>query len=167
MGRRSRQRERAAGPAGADRVERRASRSERRDAETRATLEPLAPGERPRAVTVAAIVAAILAPANLIAAFAVNFGGQSRSAAVFAVLQSAVLVIAAIGMWRARYWAVLGFQAMLALQVLNLALALTRVERLLVGIGVAVLIGALGTLFWFLVRAMARIQMPRQPSRPP
>jgi anti-sigma-K factor RskA len=43
------------------------SRSEQRNAEARAKLEPLAPGERPGAVTVAAVVALVLGVGNLIA----------------------------------------------------------------------------------------------------
>jgi hypothetical protein len=131
----------------------------------RAGLEPLAEGERPRAVTVAAILAGVAAPLNLIAAFAVDFGGQPRSAVTFAVLQTVVLLVAAVGMWRVRYWAVLGFQALLAIQILLLALALIKVERLWVALGVAALIGLLGLLFWTLVRALARIQMPERPVR--
>jgi hypothetical protein len=128
-------------------------------------LRPLAKGERPRAVTVAALLAGVAAPLNLIAAFAVDFGGQSRSAVTFAVLQTVILLVAALGMWRVRYWAVLGFQAVLAIQILLLALALTRVENLWVGLGVATLIALLGLLFWTLVRALARIQMPDRPVR--
>jgi hypothetical protein len=128
-------------------------------------LRPLAKGERPRAVTVAALLAGVAAPLNLIAAFAVDFGGQSRSAVTFAVLQTVILLVAALGMWRVRYWAVLGFQAVLAIQILLLALALTRVENLWVGLGVAALIALLGLLFWTLVRALARIQMPDRPVR--
>ncbi|HEX5896975.1 MAG TPA: hypothetical protein VFY47_11665, partial [Thermoleophilaceae bacterium] len=46
------------------------SRSRAKNAAARAALEPLAPGERPTAVTVGAIVAALLAVANLIAVVA-------------------------------------------------------------------------------------------------
>ena len=46
------------GRAGA--LERGYSRSRRRDEEARAALEPLAEGDRPGAVTVAAVVAAVL-----------------------------------------------------------------------------------------------------------
>jgi hypothetical protein len=161
LGRRSRKR--ARGEPTAVPAPRRSA--EERNAEARARLEPLAEGERPRAVTVAAIVAALAAPANLLSGFAVDFGPYDRSAVTFAVLQTVVLVVAAIGMWRVRYWAVLGFQALLAIQILLLALALTRVQSLWVGLGFAALIGLLGLLFWTLVRALARIQMPERPVR--
>jgi len=65
-------------------------------------------------------------------------------------------------MWRARYWAVLGFQALLALLILVWSLFLVRAESLL-GVLVAIaVIGLAGTLFWFLVKALARIQMPER-----
>jgi amino acid permease len=62
-----------------------------------------------------------------------------------------------------RYWAVLGFQALLALVVLVFTLFLLRASNLLaVALCVAV-IGLGGWLFFKLIRAMARIQMPRRP----
>jgi hypothetical protein len=68
-------------------------------------------------------------------------------------------------MWRGRYYAVLGMQALLALTILAASLALlgvSDVEHALIAVG---LIAAAGTLFWFLVKAMARIQMPVRPGQ--
>ena len=144
------------------------ARGRDRDDALRASLEPLAPGERPRAVTVAAIVALIFAIANVAAAL----GGAELSAeegnpvAVTAVT-TAVLLVAAIGMWLRRYWAVLGFQVILALQIVVGSLALLLVEKLWVAAGLTILIGLLGWLFWKLVRAMARLQMPERPAERP
>jgi hypothetical protein len=161
LGRRSRKRRPASGPppaaSGADEP----SRSERRDAAARAQLPPLAPGERPTAITVAAVVAALLAIANLVGAFVgIGLNGKSPNA-VSVALWPAVLLVAAVGMWRVRYWAVLGFQAALAFQILIFALLLTRADLL----GAAILVpivAALGFLFWKLIRAMARLQMPQR-----
>jgi hypothetical protein len=127
----------------------------------REQLVPLEEGERPLAVTVAAIVAAVLVLVYLVA-FAVG-GGSLAAGAPFVV----VLLVAGVGMWRARYWAVLGFQALLALLILVWSLFLVRAESL-AGVLVAIAVIALaGTLFWFLVKALARIQMPeRRPSNP-
>ena len=47
-----------------------------------------------------------------------------------AVLLAAVLVTLAVGMARRRYWAVLGFEALLAFQILVTALALTVASTL-------------------------------------
>ncbi|HEY6780947.1 MAG TPA: hypothetical protein VI111_08340, partial [Thermoleophilaceae bacterium] len=56
-----------------DAFERRYARSRAKDDAARAALKPLAPGERPTAVTAGAIVAALLAVANLVAlAFGYN-----------------------------------------------------------------------------------------------
>ncbi len=136
------------------------ARGRARDEEIRARLEPLEPGERPGAVTVAAAVAALLAVANVVAALAGADVGDQANATSFTVISTALLVMAAVGMWRARYWAVLGFEAILAFQILILAVALLRVEKWWVAAIVVGIIGLGGWLFWSLVRAMARIQMP-------
>jgi hypothetical protein len=139
------------------------ARGRARDEQARAALEPLRPGERPRAVTVAAIVAALLAVGNLAAAPLVDerTTDQWRTAA----LQAVVLLVAAVGMWMGRYWAVLGFQIVLAIAVVWAGVSLLVSSNLLaVVLCLAVLAGA-GTLFWFLVRALARLQMPRRPTR--
>ena len=52
------------------------SRSEIRNAEARAELEPLAEGERPGAVTAAALVTAVLLVMNIAAAIFFLFSGQ-------------------------------------------------------------------------------------------
>jgi hypothetical protein len=137
--------------------------SEERNAEAREALEPLDKGERPRAVTVAAIVALILA---IIVIVAVALGKThvqgNKNGATGAILFAAVLLVAAGGMWRARYWAVLGFQALLVLLLIFYFLALLRVSNVLaLAYCVASIVGY-GALFWFLVKAMARIQMPER-----
>lgn len=126
----------------------------------RASLEPLREGERPLAVTIGAVAALLIGAGNLIAyAAGVKIDGE-RPALALVVGQSGLMLIAAWGMWGARYWAVLGMQALLAILIVIFAvLVLTASNVLAVVVSLAV-IGAAGTLFWFLVRAMARIQMP-------
>jgi len=141
------------------------ARSETRNAEVRAGLEPLAPDERPLRLKIAVGIASLLAIANLVATFGVELPGARNSTLVYGVLQALVLGVAAWGMWRKRYWAVLGFQAVVALQILFLSLALLRVQNVLLGIAVSLLIVGLGVMFWSMVRLMARIQLPDQPSR--
>lgn len=141
----------------------RKSAAERNEA-VRAGLEPLAPGERPTPVTVAAIVAAILAIINsglLIAGFDVRGGSATPTGgALFAVL----MLAAAAGMWRAKYWAVLGFQALLGISIAVASLSLLRAATLQgVLIPLAIIVPG-GWLFWKLIRAMARIQMPERPG---
>src|SRR5207245_7138896 len=111
----------------------------------REQLVPLEQGERPPAVTVAAIVAGVLVLAYVVA-FAIG-GGNIAAGAPFVV----VLAIAAVGMWRGRYWAVLGFQVLLALTLVNgmLFLLIRASSPLAIGAGLVVTAAA-GTLFWFL-----------------
>jgi hypothetical protein len=126
----------------------------------RQQLVPLEEGERPLAVTIAAIAAAVLVLAYVVA-FA--FGGGSIAAGAPFVV---VLAFAALGMWRSRYWAVLGFQVLLALTFINGTLfLLIRASSPVEIIGGLLVTAASGTLFWFLVRALARLQMPERRPR--
>ena len=77
-----------------------------------------------------------------------------------ALLFAAIMLVAAYFMWRCKYWAVLGFQALLAISILIASLTLlfaSNVEAVIRSLAVIV---PAGVLFWFLIRAMARLQMP-------
>ena len=116
-------------------------------------------------MTIAAIVAALLALSNLVGLVAgVDIRGNSFPVA--AVLpQVALMLAAAVGMWYSRYWAVLGFQVILGFLIVYMSLLLMRAQNALaVAVALAILAGA-GTLFWFLIQSLARIQMPER--RPP
>ena len=130
----------------------------------RATLTPLAPGERPWAVTLGAVVAALLGASNLIAYLAgVKIGGKHPAPGgiiVFAVLMASC----SIGMWRVWYGAVLGFMALLAIIIAVFALLLVKASNLLGFLVPPVIIAVAGALFWKLVRALSRIQMPAPPT---
>ena len=136
------------------------SRSEQRDAEARAALVPLEPGDRPAAVTISALVAATLGLVNLglyIAGFEID---GERPQAIGVLGFSALMLTAAWGMWKLRYWAVLGMQALLGLIILIFSLfAVTAASVWALLLALAIVASA-GTLFWFMVKAMARIQMP-------
>lgn len=142
---------------------RRLSRSEARDAAARAQLVPLAPGERPRAVTIAAVVAVVLAALVVIGyASGARVGGEGSLFG--ALLLMGILLVAAWGMWTVRYWAVLGFEALLGFQIAIAALSLLVASNWWAALLCVVVIGLAGWLFWKLIRAMARIQMPERPS---
>jgi len=150
-----------------ERMARGYARGRERDAAARAALKPLAPGERPRAITLAAILAAVLGLSNvvlLVAGYEVDDNGQSAAGAlIFAALMAA----AAIGMWQCRYWAVLGFEALLGIAVAFSALSLLVASNLTAVLLCVAIIGIASPLFWFLIRAMARIQLPaRRPHEP-
>ena len=151
-------------PSGRENMERGYSRARQKDEEARQRLEPLAQGERPTAVTVGALVALALGLANLgfyVAGFEV---GDRRPGPLGIGVYSGLLLLTAWGMWRARYWAVLGMQALLMLVILAFSVLLIRAAGILDLVIALAVIGAAGTLFWFLIKAMARIQMPERPG---
>jgi hypothetical protein len=97
-------------------------------------------------------------------------GDEGQQATVTAVT-SGILVVVGVGMWARQYWAVLGFEIVLGLQIVVMSLALILAANIGVALLLLVLVLALGTLFWKLVRAMARMQMPDErrgtgPARP-
>jgi len=174
----SRKRRRGSGPKpasaakaanGAGAPERGYARSRAKSDAARAALKPLAPGERPTAVTVGAIAAVALAAANVIAMIAGwnSLGGDTDQgrAAVFTVLWSVILLVVAWGMWRSRYWAVLGMQTLLGITLVLASLSLITANSLGSVLILLVILAAAGALFWFMVKAMARIQMPERPTR--
>ena len=148
---RKRKRNARQGPAGY-------ARARDKDAEARAALVPLEPGERPRAVTVGAVVAGLGAASNLVGLIA-GFGKPGALA-----VGMLISVVVAVGMWRARYWAVLGMQTLLVIVILSVSLALLFARNVGYAILFVAVIAAAGSLFWFLIKAMARIQMPERPG---
>ena len=89
---------------------------------------------------------------------------RSPASLVFAGL----MATAAIGMWRVRYWAVLGFEALLGIAIVFAALSLMRRVQPRPPCCCASRSSASpAPLFWFLIRAMARIQLPARRPREP
>jgi hypothetical protein len=151
---------------GSERMSRGYAKAEQRNQEAREALEPLAEGERPTVVTVGAVVAALIAVSIVIgyaAGTEVN-GEQPRLAQV--VAPTAIMGVMAWGMWHARYWAVLGFQLILVVVLFSAFFGLV-VGASSVGqvIGTLALLAVAGTFFFFMVKAMARIQMPTRSPR--
>lgn len=141
------------------------ARSRARDDAVRASLEPLAPGERPGAVTVAAVLAAAIAVANL-ALYLAGWQVSGRQPSLLGVLTfCAIMLAAAVGLWQRRYWAVLGFEVLLGITLVISGLWLLLASNWQGALLCVVVIALAGTLFWKLVRAMARIQMPSRPPR--
>jgi hypothetical protein len=147
--------------------EKMARRYEERNAEARDKLEPLEQGERPRAVTVGAVISTLIAlvftVSVVLAAAGVKAKGHTVNPAHLVVV-SVVAWAMAVGMWRARYWAVLGFQTVLGLVLLASGVGLVQIKTVPEAlVSVALLLGS-GALFYFMIRAMARIQMPSSPG---
>jgi hypothetical protein len=148
-------------PTPRERMERGYAQAEQRNEEVRQNLKPLAEGERPLVVTVGAVLAALIA-VSILAGYLAGVEVEGDKPRLPQVLAPALLMgIMAWGMWRARYWAVLGFQLLLAFlifsAVFGLAVQAASVAQFAVTLG---LLAVAGTLFYFMVKAMARIQMP-------
>jgi hypothetical protein len=131
---------------------------EARDERLRASLTPLAPGERPLALRVAVVVAGLLAVAVVVGALTIH--GLSRRGGSLAggLFLACVLALLAWNMYRCRYWAVLGFEALLAFQIIVTSLALVVASTVLAAVLCLISIVLAGWLFWKLVRVMGRMQ---------
>jgi hypothetical protein len=145
------------------RMERGYARAEDRNRAAREALEPLAEGERPTAVTVGAVISALIA-LSIVVGYMIGSEVDGEKPPLPQVLAPTLLMgTMAWGMWHARYWAVLGFQMLLVLVLFSaffgLALFSASLPQILATL--ALLAGA-GTLFFFMVKAMARIQMPQR-----
>ncbi len=154
--------ERGAAKASArERMERGYARAEERNQEVRESLEPLAEGQRPLVVTIGAIVSALIAISILAGYLSGAEAGGERPRLAQALAPALLMGVMAWGMWRARYWAVLGFQLVLVFLIFSAVFGLT-VQAASLG-AIAATLGLLvvsGTFFFFMVKAMARIQMP-------
>jgi hypothetical protein len=146
-------------PSSPSRMQERYARGEQRNEEIRQRLEPLAPGERPGSVTIAAVVAFLLTIANT-ASLVLGETITGDEVTVSGIGLSIVLFVCAIFMWQAKYWAVLGFQALLAIQIVIAAGALLVAPGWWQALVLLVLVLSGGWLFWKLIRALARLQMP-------
>jgi len=143
------------------------SRSEARNAAVRATLTPLAPGERPWSLKIASLIALLIGGGDLIAVivngkFSV---GNAHAGPGGVILFSVLMLVCAGGMWQLRYWAVLGFQAILAFVILFFSLLLLRAANVLAVVAAVAVVGGGGYLFYKLVRVLSRLNMPTPPGR--
>ncbi len=142
------------------------SRSELKNQVARDALEPLPEGERPLVVTLGAIASTVLFTAAVAGWLLWDaLRDDTRPAVIAVLLFAAVVGVMAWGMWRVRYWAVLGFQAVLLFSILGSALGIVRATTVIEAVGNAVVLAAAGTLFYFMVKALARIQMPERGRR--
>ena len=165
-GRPRKRKERGPAPAPRERMERGYAKAGERNREAREALEPLAAGERPLAVTIGAVVAALVALSILAGYLAGTEVNGEKPRLAQALAPALLMGIMAWGMWRARYWAVLGFQLVLVFLIFSavygLALEAASVAQVL---STLALLAVAGTLFYFMVKAMARIQMPSRLPR--
>lgn len=135
----------------------RPERAQREDL-LRATLQPLREDERPPALLVAIAVCALLALAVIVGAVTVRNLSRHGGSLPGGVFLAGVLLLLAQGMYRRRYWAVLGFEALLAFQVIVTSLALVVASTIVAAAICLLSVGLGGWLFWKLVRVMGRMQ---------
>lgn len=129
-----------------------------RERQARAQLQPLGEHERPLPLLIAVAVAAIVGIGVLVGAFTAKELTRHGGSAPGGIFIAAAFFTLAVNMYRRRHWAVLGFEALLAFQVIATSLALV-VARTWLAAGlclIAIVLG--GALFWKLVRVMGRIQ---------
>jgi hypothetical protein len=121
-------------------------------------LRPLAPEEWPVPLRIAIGVAVVLAVGVCVSVATVHNLARHGGSLPGGLFLAGALFLLAWGMFQRRYWAVLGFEALLAFQIIVTSLALIVAETLLAAGLCALSIGLAGWLFWKLVRVMGRIQ---------
>jgi hypothetical protein len=163
--RKRKQRDGGAGPGAKptprERMERGYARAEERNQEVRENLEPLEEGERPLVVTIGAVLAGLIC-VSILVGYLVGVEVEGDKPRLAQVLAPALIMgVMAWGMWRARYWAVLGFQLLLVFLIFSAVFGLAVQASSLAEIATTLgLLAVSGTFFYFMVKAMARIQMP-------
>ena len=151
------------GPTPRERMKRGYARAEERNQAAREALKPLGEDERPLVVTIGAVLSALVA-ASILGGYLAGFVVDGERPKLAQVIAPALLMgLMAWGMWRARYWAVLGFQLVLVFlifsAVFGLAVQAASIAEIAATLGLLVVSGGF---FYFMVKAMARIQMPRR-----
>jgi uncharacterized membrane protein (DUF2068 family) len=117
-------------------------------------------------VTIGAVVTGLIA-LSIVVGYLAGVKVDGERPEIAQVLAPALIMgVMSWGMWHARYWAVLGFQLILVFlifsAVFGLAVQATTVAQFAATIG---LLAVAGTFFYFMVKAMARIQMPERHPR--
>jgi hypothetical protein len=117
----------------------------------------MAPGERPALITACAVLAALVAIANIVLwAAGWEVRGQDLNAAG-AIVPAGLFTVLAVGLWRVRLLAVAGMQTLLGLTALFATGALLVSSNLGSALLCVLIIGLCGGLFWPLIRINGRI----------
>jgi hypothetical protein len=127
---------------------------------------PLGADERPPALLVAIAVCAVLAVGVVISAATVHDLSRHGGSLPGALFIAAVLASLAGGMYRRRYWALLGFEALLAFQIVVASLALVVASGAVAALVCVASVALGGWLFWKLVRVLSRVVAGERLQRP-
>jgi hypothetical protein len=130
-----------------------------------ALRQPLDKDKPPRALRVAMAVAALLAIGVAVGVLTIHDLRRHGGSVPGGVFIALVLAGLAAGMYRRRYWAVLGFEALLAFQIVIASLALVTASTIAATALCVASIGLGGWLFWGLVRVMGRMQAGERSGR--
>ncbi len=110
------------------------------------------------------VLALVFTASAVVAVFSsAEINGDEPSPFPLAVF-GAALWLMAWGMWKARYWAVLGFQMLLVLFLIAGTAGIIAAETWVQAAATLLIVGGAAALFYFMIRAMARIQMPEPPG---
>jgi hypothetical protein len=151
---------------GTDRMRAGYAKAEERNQAAREALVPLAEGQRPLVVTLGAVIAGLLA-LSIVGGYLAGVKVDGETPKLPQILAPALIMgVMSWGMWKARYWAVLGFQLILVFLIFSavygLAVQATTVAQFAATL---TLLAIAGGFFFFMVKAMARIQMPERLPR--
>jgi hypothetical protein len=127
---------------------------------------PLGADERPAPLLVAVAVCVALAAGVVIGAATVHDLSRHGGSLPGALFIAAVLAALAAGMYRRRYWALLGFEALLAFQIIVASLALVVASGAAAALVCVASVALGGWLFWKLVRVLARVSASDRLQRP-
>lgn len=130
-----------------------------RDDRARAQIVPLAPGERPPAIVVCAVLCALIAIANLVLWAAGWEVSEQELNAAAAIVPALLFGWLAYGLWQTRLLAIAATQVVLALTALFASGSLLVASDLGSAALSLTVITVCGVLFWPLIRVNARAGM--------
>jgi hypothetical protein len=123
-------------------------------------------GERPTIVTAASVISVVVALLSVLGWVLWDaLRDDPRPPVGGPVVIVALFGVMAWGLWRARYWAVLGFQTVLVFVLVLTSLGIVQATTILEAAGDVAIIAVAGFLFYRMIKAMARIQMPQRVPR--
>lgn len=147
----------AAEPGGRDAMRRGYAKAEQKNIAAREALEPISTANRPGIVLVACawlLVACASIVYSLITADGKGVAAQRGSNALVLV----IIVMAIVGTWQLKAWAILGTQTILALACVFTILAAALMPNLLVALLLVASALVSGAIFYRMINVLARVQ---------
>jgi hypothetical protein len=144
-------------PGGRDAMRRGYAKAEQKNISAREALEPISTADRPGIVLVACawlLVACASIVYSLITADGKGVAAQRGSNALVLV----IIVMAIVGTWQLKAWAILGTQTILALACVFTILAAALMPDLLVALLLVASALVSGAIFYRMINVLARVQ---------